>query len=237
MKLLLAGFLLVLSACISKPGPLGEKTIKLDNFDFSTSISEILPKRYEHPEYKDNWYQVPSHGLLDSNLYHGDTIRDRETDSVLWMEYRNSGSSSADKYLSMAGQTFNAANFATTLDGRIFVGSGYIHKLTQAESDEFIRQLSMRHGEPTHTIEDFCRDYDLYTWTLKDRTIKYAAVPTDESNVLKIEKEYDEDGNLTNIRQGERTPHLQGYIFVIDAEWRERFLAAGQASGGFVYCR
>lgn len=32
-----------LGGCDQRPGPLGEKTIELDDFDFSTPITDIFP--------------------------------------------------------------------------------------------------------------------------------------------------------------------------------------------------
>ncbi|WP_195461976.1 hypothetical protein [Alistipes sp. D31t1_170403_E11] len=226
-----------LPACASKPGPLGERTIELDDFDFSTSISEILPECYKDPEYGDDFYLVPSSGFGRKG-YGKETYRDLDTNEALWIEYRWGSVCSTDEYLSMAGRICNAANFATTLDGRIFVASGYIDELTQAENDDFIAQLSKRYGEPVHTEESFCSDYDLYTWTLEDRTIKYAVVTTNESNALIIELERNETGDLTDIHPGERRTYLQGRIFVIDAAWRDRFLASDLTrTGDFVYCK
>lgn len=225
--------------CTSRPGPLGEKTIELDDFDFSTSISDILPERYKKTtEYGNEIYLVPS-SELGENIYERDSCRDYSTDEVLWIEYRHGMRCWTDEYLSMAGRTFNAANFITTLDGRIFVVSGFIDELTQAENDDFIAQLSKRYGEPEHTAESFfIEDYDLYTWTLEDRTLKYAVASTDESNVMKFEIERNEAGELTDIRPGERETHLQGCFFVIDAAWRDRFLAPGHTrTGDFVYCK
>ncbi len=228
---------LQLPACASKPGPLGERTIELDDFDFSTSISEILPERYKHPKY-DDCYQVPSADSgAGENIYSKDTRRDFYTDEFLWVEYKHTSRCWTDEYLSMAGRTFNAASFATTSDGRIFAVGGCIDELTPAENDDFIARLKKRYGEPVHAVESFAKsDFDLYTWTLEDRTLEYAVVTTDESNVLKIELERNEAGELTDIRSGEQTTHLQSYFFVVDAAWKDRFTSGGR-SGDFVYCR
>ena len=225
--------MLQLSACSHKPGPLGEGTIELDDFDFRTPIYDIFPERYVHPDYGADWYLVPR-----GKLYHKEICCDRSTDEALWITYTYSSYSQDDEYLSMAGQTFNAANFATTLDGRIFLVSGKIAEITQAASDDFIARLIKRYGEPTHTVASFTRDYDLYTWTLEDRTLQYAAVTTDEHNVLKIETEYDKDGSLTGIREGKRRVILKGYFYVIDAAWRDRFFGADYLKrGDFCYCK
>lgn len=230
-----------LLGCTSRPGPLGEGTIELDNFDFTTSISVIFPDRYLDPEFGDDgWYRVPSVSstLGDYAMYRRDTCFNFFRDKALWVTYRRQSLCPADEYLSMAGRTFPAANFATAFDGRIFAVGGTISELTQAASEDFIARLSERYGEPVHTVESFSRDYDMYTWTLEDRTLKYAAITTDEHNVLKFEHVYNEDGSLADIRPGKRRNILQGYFFVIDAAWRDRFLITDRAvSGDFVYCQ
>lgn len=48
-----------LGGCDQRPGPLGEKTIELDDFDFSTPITDIFPDRYISTEWGEDWYQVP----------------------------------------------------------------------------------------------------------------------------------------------------------------------------------
>lgn len=239
--IIFTSFMVSLFGCTRKPGPLGEGTIELDNFDFTTSISVIFPDRYLDPEFGDNgWYRVPSvpNTFGDYTMYCRDTCFNFSRDKALWVTYRQQSSFSTDEYLSMAGRTFDAANFATTFDGRIFAVGGNISELTQTESEDFIARLSKQYGEPVHTVESFCRDYDMYTWTLEDRTLKYAAITTDEHNVLKFEHVYNEDGSLADIRPGKRRNILKGYFFVIDAAWRDRFLITDRAvSGDFVYCQ
>ena len=232
-----ASLILPLFGCASKPGPLGEGTIKLDDFDFTTSISEIFPERSIDPQYGADWFRIPS--LSGINLYHKEECFNFSGDTALWLTYQHQSSCSADEYLSMAGRPFPAANFATTFEGRIFAVGGSISGITQAASDDFIARLSKRYGEPVCTGESFgSRVYTLYTWTLKDRTLKYAPIPTDEHNVLKFEHVYNDDGSLADIREGKRRTILQSYFFVIDAEWKDRFLVTDRAvSGDFCYCK
>lgn len=241
LMIIFTSFMVSLFGCTRKPGLLGEGTIELDDFDFTTSISDIFPERYIDPEFGyDGWYRVPSvSGTLGNyTLYRRDTCFNFFRDKALWVTYQRASSCPADEYLSMADQVFPAANFATTFDGRIFAVGGTITEITQAASDDFIARLSKRYGEPVHTVESFSRDYDLYTWTLEDRTLKYAAVTTDEHNVLKLEIKYNKDGSPANVREGKRRNILQGYFYVIDAAWRERFLITDRAvRGDFCYCK
>lgn len=232
-----ASLMLSLYSCAQQPGPLGEETIGLDDFDFTTPISAIFPESYVDSTYGSAWFQVPS--CSGYNLYHKEECFNFAGDSALWVTYQHQSSCSADEYLSMAGRPFPAANFATTSDVRIFAVGGSISGITQDASDDFIARLSKSYGEPVCNEESFgSRVYNLYTWTLEDRTVKYAAVTTDEHNVLKIEHVYNEDGSLADIREGKRRRSINGYIFVIDAAWRDRFLLTDCAvSGDFSYCR
>lgn len=239
--IILTSLMSSLFGCTSKPGPLGEGTIKLDDFDFTTPISVIFPDRYIDPEFGyDGWYRVPSipSTLGDYTLYRRNTCFNFFRDKALWITYQRQSLCPADEYLSMAGRSFPAANFATTFDGRIFAVGGTISELTQAGSDNFIARLNKQYGKPVHTLESFCsRKYDLYTWTQEDRTLKYAAVTTDEHNVLKFEHVYNEDGSLADICEGKRRNILQSYFFVIDAAWRDRFLITDRAvSGDITQC-
>lgn len=49
-----------LGGCAQRPDPLGEKTIELDDFDFSTPITDIFPDRYISTEWGENWYRIPT---------------------------------------------------------------------------------------------------------------------------------------------------------------------------------
>ena len=108
-----------LGGCDQRPGPLGEKTIELDDFDFSTPITDIFPDRYISTEWGEDWYQVPTPSTKDGEdgyLYQKETCIDFYG-NPFWITYSQMGSCDADKLLSMGGHTFSTANFAVTLDG------------------------------------------------------------------------------------------------------------------------
>lgn len=65
-----------LNGCAQRPGPLGEKTIKLDNFDFSTPITDIFPEHYVDTTWGVGWYKILSY--MKSILYHKETCKDYE---------------------------------------------------------------------------------------------------------------------------------------------------------------
>lgn len=237
MKLFPIAILTTLLGCSSVPGPLGRQTIDISDFDFSTPITTILPDSYKSQQWGDGWYNIPETAFDDTNLLVRDSVHSWDTDELLWIEYRQQGTNSEDAYLSFEGQVFNAANFMTTPEGQIMLVCGYAWKIPQQDSNALIERITKKYGEPKYERASFCREYDLYTWTLEDRTVKYSVVSTDESNVLKIETEHNEQGELTDLREGKRETYINGYIFIIDAPWVEKILSAGQASGDFVYCK
>lgn len=94
-----------LGGCDQRPGPLGEKTIELDDFDFSTPITDIFPDRYISTEWGEDGYLYQKETCID---FYGNPF---------WITYSQMGSCDADELLSMGGHTFSTANFAVTLDG------------------------------------------------------------------------------------------------------------------------
>lgn len=234
MKLLQTILMLPLISCAAAPGPLGEQTLDITDFDFSTPITTIFPDSYKSKTWGDRWYEIPQTAYYDTNLFVRDSIRSWDTDELLRVDYRQQGLNSQDEYLSFEGQIFHTANFMTTLEGHIMLVCGYAYEISPKASNALIERLTRKYGEPERRPKSTIYAYDLYNWILEDRTIRYAAVHTDESNVMKLEAEHNEQGELTGIREGERKPHLKGYIFVIDAPYVETVLTA-RAKGDFNY--
>lgn len=216
-----------LNSCAQRPGPLGEKPIKLDNFDFSTPITDIFPAHYVDTTWGANWYKIPSY--TGSVSYSKETCEDYK-DNPLWITYTHVSSCNADEYLSIGEWSFCSAYFATTLEGRIFAVGGSAQDITQEDCDKFIAYLSKQYGEPERSTGNFSSN--LYKWTLKDRTLTFAMKSTDEHNVLKVEHVYNEDGSLAEIREGKRKNTINGYFFVFDGEWYDRFVATKCSKSG-----
>ena len=101
--------------------------------------------------------------------------------------------------------------------------------------DSFIALLTKRYGEPEQGDGEWfpCR---LYKWKLKDRTLTFAIHETDEHNELKLERVYHEEDNTIEIREGKRRNRTEGYFFVFDGEWYDRFVRTqGVAKGDICY--
>ncbi len=224
-----------LGGCAQRPGPLGEKTIKLDDFDFSTPITDIFPDRYISAEWGEDWYQIPSPCTEYGHLYQKETRKNYDG-NAFWVTYSQNGSCDADELLSMGGHTFSTANFAVTLDGRrISAVGGCNYDLTQEDCDRFIALLTKRYGEPEQGDGKWF-PVRLYKWRLKDRTLTFAIHETDEHNILKLEKVYHEEDNTLEIREGKRRNRTEGYFFVFDGEWYDRFVRTqNMAKGDFAF--
>ncbi|MDY3913503.1 MAG: hypothetical protein SOZ18_00885 [Phocaeicola sp.] len=225
-----------LSGCAQRPGPLGEKTIKLDDFDFSTPITDIFPDRYISTEWGEDWYQIPSPCTEYGHLYQKVTRTNYGDGNAFWITYSQQSYCDADEFLSMFGYTFSSANFAVTLDGRRIVAAGGCnHDLTQEDCDRFIALLTKRYGESEQGDGKWF-PVRLYKWRLKDRTLTFAIHETDEHNILKIEKVYHEEDNTLEIREGKRRNRTEGYFFVFDGEWYDRFVRTqNMAKGDFAF--
>lgn len=164
-------------------------------------------------------------------------IESWESDEVLWIEYKQASETSLDKYLCFEGQILNTAYFMTDPEEKIMIAGGGAKKISKADSRALIERITKKYGKPEHKRASFSGEYDLYTWTLQDRTIQYAVVFTDESNVLKIEIERNEKGELMNLSERKRESYFNGYIFIINAPWVKKIHSAGEATGDFVYCQ
>lgn len=214
-------------SCVQKPGPLGERTIKLDVFDFSTPITDIFPDRFISTEWGKDYYRIPTPSTEDGEdgyLYHKETRIDCFDTAPFWIIYSPLASCDSDKLLSMGGYTFSTANFAVTPDGqRIAAVGGCKRYITQEDCDRFIALLTKCYGEPKRGDGTWFPCH-LYIWKLKDRTLTFAIHETDEHNELKLERVYHEEDNTIEIRNGKRRNRTDGYFFVFDGEWYDRFI-------------
>lgn len=220
-----------LGDCVQRPGPLGEKTIKLDNFDFSTPITDIFPERYIDTRWGANWYKIPS--LIGDVSYHKDVCEDSD-DNEVWITYTCSSYCGADEFLSMYGYTFCSAYLVTTLDGHIFAVGGHAPEITQEDRNNFIDLLSKQYGEPERITDIFSSNSYKYKWKLKDRTLTLAVRETDEHNVLKIERTYNEEDDTIELREGKRRNRIECYFFIFEGEWYDRFVNTYSDAAGYI---
>ena len=147
------------------------------------------------------------------------------------IDYKRDITSYNDVIARFGQYDFNAINFATTLNGNIMIFNGVASKISRKETDKFVELLNEKYGKSTKTKGNFItQTFNIYTWQLKDRIIKYSVVTNDESNTLKI----DLNKSKETIENQSKKPHIEAYLFIIKKDYKEKIL--GKLTGGdFVY--
>ncbi len=206
---------------------IAEEPLQLENFDFNTKLSALLPEKTKSKVYS-GYYE------LKSELLKVDTISDGEfigSEKPVRIEYRQQSFSSQDILAKFGNEEFNAVNLATTIDGKIMVLNALIDKTDLKQTKDFIETIDKKYGKSAKTKGEFSdKNYDIFTWQLKDRIIRYTTVLDKEENTLKIE--IDEENK--KIMNGDKNPHYKGYIFIIKKEYKSQIFGK-VSSGDFVF--
>ena len=99
--------------------------------------------------------------------------------------------------------------------------NGVVNTIGKKESVNFIKSLDDLYGKYIlKKVTTGLGNYDTYTWKLDDRTIKFFIRFDDESNALKIEV----DKENKAIKNGEKEPHYEGYVYVVDKKYEDKLL-------------
>ena len=220
---------LLMTACSgqenSVPGSLAKQPLQLEDFDFNTKFSTILPEDTKSKEYA-GYYQVKSEMLEVDTISDGELIG---SEKPVRIEYRQRSFSFGDVLANFGKYEFNALNFATTLDGKFMVLSAVAGKTELKEANNLMETLDKKYGKSTKTKGEFVgKNFDMYTWQLKDRIIRYSLVLDNEENTMKIEVD---DQKISN---GKKDPHYKGYLFVIKKEYKDKIFD-NVSSGDFVF--
>ena len=233
MKLLLLP-ILVFSCivCVAQTKAIGDAPVNLEKFSFATPITVLYPAKNKSREYAD-YYEIRSkESLLGANYTVKETIYENEFDQQpkkpKAIEYRQQSSSSDERLAIFGKQFFNRINVVTTPGGRIKL-VGVAADVSQTASENFIKYLTFRYGRPVKLKGDFVRAFEIYEWRTKDRTLRYAPIFADEKNTLKINVD---QANKT-ITPEKKTPHLEGYFYIIKNEFVKT--TAATKTGDFAY--
>lgn len=204
-----------------------EEAVELQDFDFNNGMSVYFSDKDKYKTY-DNYYQIKSEVIEVDTIYDGEFIG---AEKPLRIEYRQTIFSNEDVLARFDDLDFNAINFATTINGKMMVFNAVAGNISLKETEKFVELLDEKYGKSKKTQESFIEPYDVYTWQLKDRIIKYCVVADDESNTMKIE--VDEKNN--SIKNGVKEPHLKGYIYIIKNEYAKQIVGQ-MSSGDLLYC-
>ncbi|MCD8408644.1 hypothetical protein LNI96_12030 [Tenacibaculum dicentrarchi] len=221
---------------------IGEKPLVLENFKFETKITTLFPEKYKS-KYSEKYYEIPS--SFQTSLFNKDTIYEYDyiIDSIdinrynkikkpKWIEYHKNSYSTGDILAVFENFEFNTVNLATTLDNKIMVMNGLVHSLSKKETQNFIELLNKTYGKATITVVPFFKPYDIYTWTLEDRIIKYCFISDNESNTMKII--VDKENNT--IENGKKNTHYKAYIYLIKKEYAKKIIGKMKI-GDLSYCQ
>lgn len=206
---------------------IAEEPLQLENFDFNTKISTLLPEKTKSKEY-NGYYE------LKTEMLEVDTISDGEfigSEKPVRIEYRQRSFSSRDILAKFGSNEFNAVNLATTIDGKIMLVNALIGTTDLKQTKDFIETLDKKYGKSTKTKGEFSdTNFDIFTWQLKDRIIRFSLVLDKEESTLNIEANEDKK----TIKIGEKNEHYKGYIFVIPKKYKDQIFGK-VSSGDFVF--
>jgi hypothetical protein len=76
------------------------------------------------------------------------------------------------------------------------------------------------------------KPFDIYTWSLKDRTIKYVPLFDDESSTMNIVVDKDKK----TIEGGARNPHYKGLLYIISSKYSADVIGKFH-TGDLLYCQ
>lgn len=214
-------FALLLIGCKKEPA------IELEDFNLDSELSTFLSAKNKHKTYT-NYYQIKS------EIIGADTVSDGEfigSEQPIRIDYKQQMFSQKDVIARFGDFEFNAINFATTITGKLMVFNALAGKISLKETESFVRLLDEKYGKSAKTKGEFIKPFDIYTWQLKDRIIKYCVVSDDDSNALKIVTDKDQH----TIKEGNNETYLKAYIYIIKKEYADQVIGK-MSSGDLLYC-
>lgn len=220
--------ILILICLLFLTGCKKEKAIELQDFNFNNKTSAYFSDKDKYKTY-DNYYQIKSEVIGVDTIADGEFIG---SEKPIRIEYRQEMFSYEDVLARFDDFDFNAINFATTVDGRMMVFNAVAGKISLEETKKFVELLDEKYGKSKVSKEIFIKPYDIYTWRLGDRIIKYCIVGDDGSNTLKIEAP---QANK-NSDSGEKESHVRAFLYLIKNEYANQVIGK-MNSGDLLYCK
>jgi len=204
-----------------------EKVIELQNFNFNNKTSTYFSDKDKYKTY-DNYYQIKSEVIGVDTISDGEFIG---SEKPIRIEYRQEIFSNKDVLARFDDFDFNAINFATTIDDKMMVFNAVAGEISLKETEKFVELLDEKYGKSKVSKETFIKPYDIYTWRLADRIIKYCVVTDDESNTIKIE----DDQENKKINNGKKNSHIRAFLYIIKNEYASQVIGK-MSSGDLLYC-
>jgi len=209
--------------------PIGQAPLNLIDISFDTKVQSLYPEKYKSAKW-DDYYDIPVGD--ETRAVQRDTTYIDEfsaNQKAVGLEYRQISSSSRDTLAIAGDQTFSSLSVAASLDGKIKVIGAEISEITDKETRDLITALNKKYGNFKKMEGEFMSKFTIYEWEAKDRFFRYATIFNDEKNTIKLEVDK-EQGSIKNV---DRTPHHDGYFFVINKAYLDDLKTLG--TGTFVY--
>jgi len=220
--------LVALACCSRGIRPLDAAPLQLEAIDLSTTIHSLLPtdvQDNQHPEL----YTVKSLSIQVDTAYTGYPEERRPK----WLEYRAVSYTRRDTMLYFGDFGFNVPNFVTALDGRLMVVNGTLMQVSDAQSEAFVRFMNQKYGQAVKSTGEFLSFFDVHTWTLGDRLIKYCQIYENDNGALRITM----DADKKPVAGGEKQrPHYKGFLFVISRAYAEQVVGK-MNTGDLLFCQ
>lgn len=222
-----------LMSCHAQVKPIGEAALQLKGLNFDTDISSLYPDKNKNKQF-EGYYDVKSNvqmGMTKVDTVYEDNYSDEKKPK--WVEYRAQSSSSEDTNALFDGFPFNTVNVVAGLDHKLMVVNGVAMEVTDQASKKLIAKLDGLYGKHTRADDEFFhKPFQIYTWKLGDRLIKYCTVYDDESNVLKLEVDKDKK----TIQSAAKESHVEGFIYIINKTY-EKQVVGQMNTGDLIYCK
>lgn len=215
-----------------KSRPIGDEPVDFENFSFNTTEKDLFPDKNLSKSYK-NFYEIK--GFQDTQIVERDSTFSEpysKTPKHIGWEYLQKSTSSIDTIAIFDEQIFQKICLATTLDGKVKAIGGVSDELTKEQSDDFLKKLTKKYGTPKKLTTSWSENFTTYEWTKSDRIIRYVPAFDDENSTLKIV--VDEENKT--FTEGEKEPHFEGYLFIINPELKNETLTK-MKTGDFVFLR
>ncbi|WP_138765842.1 hypothetical protein [Pedobacter xixiisoli] len=221
----------LISACMGQVKPIGQAPLDLLDIDFGTKITTLYPDKYKSEKW-DDYYDIPVGD--ETRMVQRDTTfinEFSEDQKAVGVEYRQKSSSSGDTLAIAGDQAFSSLSVAVSLDGKIKAIGAEVSEITDKEAKDFIATLTKKYGNHKKLEGEFMTKFTIYEWEAKDRIFRYSTIFNDEKNTLKLEVDKDQG----TIKSMDKTPHHDGYFFVINKNFIEDLKTLG--TGTFVYIK
>ncbi len=197
---------------------IGETPLILDTLNFSLDVRRF----YSDEDFKKG--RIKKDTVFTSK-------EDENPNQPAIINYSQKVSYLKDTLALMGNQPFCTIHTLTTIDNKLMGISAETKSITQKESDNFIKFLTIKYGQYRKDTSKFVDKYEVYLWQLNDRIIQYSPMI---DKTVKLTLSIDNSKETNTKEQSE--PLYKGYIFIAKKDFTNQ-IVDNIMSGIFVYFR